>query len=107
MKFNPPNGLLRLELTLEHRRERNVQGFADLEQARCADAVSAALILLNLLKRDAQQFTEALLAHVDCAPAFAHPSPIYWSTALASLGDFVFRFAFFIRPLALDQLEVQ
>jgi hypothetical protein len=77
MKFNPPNGLLRLELTLGHRRERNVQGFADLEQARCADAVSAALILLNLLKRDAQQFTEALLAHVDCAPAFAHPSPIY------------------------------
>src|SRR3984957_19567850 len=32
--------------------------------------------------------------------------PIYWSTALGALGDFVFRFAFFIRPLALDQLEV-
>src|ERR1700733_4037232 len=33
-------------------------------------------------------------------------APIYWSTALEALGDFVFRFAFFIWPLALDQLEV-
>ncbi len=33
-------------------------------------------------------------------------APIYWSTALEALGDFVFRFAFFIWPSALDQLEV-
>src|ERR1700722_6758741 len=33
-------------------------------------------------------------------------APIYWSTALEALGDFVFRFVFFIWPLALDQLEV-
>ena len=63
--------LLILQLALEHRRERNVQGFADLEQARCADAVSAALILLNLLKRDAQYLAEIGLAHVDCEPVLA------------------------------------
>src|SRR5450631_252240 len=33
-------------------------------------------------------------------------APIYWSTALEALGDFVFRFAFFIWALALHQLEV-
>src|ERR1700690_1760936 len=63
-----------LQLALKHRGEGNVQDFADHEKARRADAVSALLILLNLLKRDTQLLTEVGLGHVDCAPAFAHPS---------------------------------
>ena len=66
--------LLILQLALEHRRERNVQGFADLEQASRAHAVRAFFVFLNLLKRDAQQFTKALLRHTERAPGLAHPS---------------------------------
>src|ERR1700690_2003182 len=63
-----------LQLALKHRGEGNVQDFADHEKARRADAVSALLILLNLLKRNAQFLTEAFLGHVELAPAFPHPS---------------------------------
>jgi hypothetical protein len=49
-----------------------VQGFANgLEPGR-AYAISAALILLNLLKRDTQFPAEIGLAHVEREPAFSH-----------------------------------
>src|ERR1700692_114335 len=32
-------------------------------------------------------------------------APIYWSTALEALGDFVFRFAFFMPRSAVHELE--
>jgi hypothetical protein len=60
-----------------HAQSRSIgRGRAHLpaDALRCADAVSALLILLNLLKRGAQQFTEALLGHVERVPAFPYPS---------------------------------
>jgi hypothetical protein len=95
-----------LQLALEHRRERNVQSFADLEQTRCADAVSATLILLNLLKREPNFSPRLSWVMLSARRPSRIRAPIYWSTALEALGDFVLRFAFFIWPLALDQLEV-
>src|SRR5665213_2655318 len=65
---------LSIRFALEHRLKRNLQRLADLEQARCAHAVSAAFVFLNLLKRDAQHLAEALLAHIEREPAFAHPN---------------------------------
>jgi hypothetical protein len=74
MKFNAPEVLLRLQLALKHRRERHVQSFADLEQARRADPAAALLILLNLLKRDAQFLAEVGLAHVEREAPLEYPS---------------------------------
>ena len=59
---------------LEHGRQRDVQDPAYLEQTRCADAVDAFFIFLNLLERDTQFFADLVLAHIERQPALAHSS---------------------------------
>ena len=66
--------LLSPRIALKHRRQRDVQGFADGEEARRADAVHAVFIFLNLLKRDAQFLPKPVLAQLEREPALAHPS---------------------------------
>jgi hypothetical protein len=64
---------LSFQLALEHRGERNIQDFADLEQASRADAVRPFFVLLNLLKRDTQFRAEVGLAHIEREPPLAQP----------------------------------
>jgi hypothetical protein len=61
-------------ISLEHGRQRDIQGFANLEETRCADAVFSAFVFLNLLERDAQFFAKLVLAHTERQPLLAHPS---------------------------------
>ena len=63
----------RLRIAFKHGRQGDVQDFAYVEQARRTDAVDAPFIFLNLLKRDAQGFTNLLLAHAEREPPLAHP----------------------------------
>src|ERR1700694_4758997 len=65
---------LHLRITLEHGRQRDVQDPAYFEQARCADAVDAFFVFLNLLKRDTQFFADLVLAHIERQPALAYSS---------------------------------
>jgi hypothetical protein len=62
------------EIALEHRRERNVQGFADLEQASRAHAVRSFFVFLYLLERDAQFFAWHGLTHTKRKALLAYPS---------------------------------
>jgi hypothetical protein len=57
------NDLLR-RVVFKHRRQRDVQGFADAIKTRCTDPVDAAFIFLNLLERNAQFSAKLLLAHI-------------------------------------------
>src|SRR5216683_527781 len=57
---------------VEEIRHRNVQYLGEFEQPARADAVGAALIFLNLLKREADGRPELLLAHPEKGPALAH-----------------------------------
>ena len=66
--------LLSARIAFKHRRQRDVQGFANVEQSRRTHAVYALFIFLNLLKRDAQFLAKVSLADVECVPALAHPS---------------------------------
>jgi hypothetical protein len=52
--------------TLEHRRDLNVQDFANFKKACRTDAVLADFILLNLLLRDAYRLRELRLEHFEC-----------------------------------------
>jgi hypothetical protein len=70
----PPRQPLHLRITLEHGRQRDVQDPAYFEQARCADAVDAFFIFLNLLKRDTQFCADLVLAHIERQSALAHSS---------------------------------
>ena len=63
-----------LWVALKHRRQRYVQGLANGEQPRRANAVYALLIFLNLLERNAQGLGEVCLAYTEHVPALAHPS---------------------------------
>ena len=64
---------LRLWIALKHRRQRDVQGLADIEKAPRADTVLPAFVFLNLLERDAQGLAEVCLAYAERLPAHAHP----------------------------------
>ena len=57
---------------LKHERQRDIQDFADFEQAYCTDAVDTFFIILNLLKRDTQCFCKPFLADVARKPTLAH-----------------------------------
>jgi hypothetical protein len=63
-----------LWIAFKHRRQRYVQGLANGEQPRRANAVYALLIFLNLLERNAQGLGEVCLAYTEHVPALAHPS---------------------------------
>jgi hypothetical protein len=60
-----------LWIAFKHRRQRYVQGLANGEQPRRANAL---LIFLNLLERNAQGLGEVCLAYTEHVPALAHPS---------------------------------
>ncbi len=64
----------RLRIAFKHRRQRYVQGLANGEQPRRANAVYALLIFLNLLERNAQGLGEVCLAYTEHVPALAYPS---------------------------------
>jgi hypothetical protein len=63
-----------VRIVFKHGRQRDVQGFANVDQSRRTDAVYALFIFLNLLKRDAQFPTQLCLAHIKREPLLAHPS---------------------------------
>ena len=64
----------RPRIAFKHRRQRYVQGPANGEQPRRANAVYALLIFLNLLERNAQGLGEVCLAYTEYVPALAYPS---------------------------------
>src|SRR5206468_166253 len=55
-------------------RDRNIQYLGELEQAARTDAVGAALVFLNLLKRQTDAVTHRALAHAKQRAALAHAS---------------------------------
>src|SRR6476661_4588774 len=58
---------------VEEIRHRHVEHLGELEQAARADAVGAALVLLDLLKGQADGRAELFLAHAEKGAALAHP----------------------------------
>ena len=50
---------------VEKERHRHIEDLAELEQARGADAVDAALVFLDLLEGQAEALAEPLLAHAE------------------------------------------
>jgi cellobiose-specific phosphotransferase system component IIA len=57
---------------LEKERDRHLQDLRDLLKAARADTVSALLVFLNLLERQAESVAELLLAHPQHHAAHAH-----------------------------------
>jgi hypothetical protein len=60
--------------TIEKERDRHLQYLRDLLKSAGTNAIGALLILLNLLKGEAERVAQLLLTHAQHHPAHAHPA---------------------------------